>query len=461
MTLPAYPKYKPSGVEWLGEIPEKWSFERLNDVAELKTSNVDKKTVEGQEAVRLCNYVDVYYNDKITSDMEFMKASASSAEIEKFCLKKGDVVFTKDSESPFDIGISTLIDEDIDDLVCGYHLSIVHGLDNQLRGTYLFYALTAQPSVYQFTNAANGVTRFGLSQGGTKNIRIPFPSPNEQKAIANYLDQKTGQIDELIGKKKELIERLKEQRTAIITHAVTGKLPEARGLRPEDCGKMKDSGVEWLGDVPEQWGVVKLSFRYEVLLGKMLDDKKITGNFLGYYIRNTDVQWDCINTEDLPQMDFHPHEFDRYSVKKGDLIVCEGGEIGRCAIWGENEPCFYQKALHRLRPHNGGQDFPRFMYYLLCDAVSRERFSNATGKATIAHLPAETFRQYRFAYPPLDEQRSLVKYLDQKTGQIDGLVAKAEEAIQRLEEYRTAVITAAVTGKVKVDAASCRIANEQ
>jgi type I restriction enzyme S subunit len=452
MTLPAYPAYKDSGVEWLGEIPAAWSAERLNDIAILKTSNVDKKTVEGQDEVKLCNYVDVYYNDKITSELDFMKASATPSEFKKFSLSKGDVVFTKDSESPFDIGIPAVVAEDIDNLVCGYHLSIVQGMENKLIGVFLFYALVSEPSVCQFTLAANGVTRFGLTQQGTKNIRIPVPSLDEQQAIADYLDQKTGQIDSLIEKKKELIERLKEQRTAIITHAVTKGLPSEAaakaGLDPNP--PMKDSGIEWLGKVPEHWDAVKLSFRYEVQLGKMLDDKKITKDFLGHYIRNTDVQWDRINTDDLPQMDFRPHEVERYSVKKGDLIVCEGGEVGRCAIWSNDEPCFYQKALHRLRPHDHTQDLPRFMFYLLCDSVSRERFANATGKATIAHLPAETFRTYRFAFPPIEEQRVLIKYLDDKAGQIDRLIKKVHQAIQRLEEYRTAVISAAVTGKVKV-----------
>jgi len=108
MTLPAYSKYKNSGVEWLGEVPSSWNVERLNDIAALKTSNVDKKTVEGQEDVKLCNYVDVYYNDKITSKMEFMKASASLAEIKKFSLDKGDVVlpdgFEGASSSTFSTG---------------------------------------------------------------------------------------------------------------------------------------------------------------------------------------------------------------------------------------------------------------------------------------------------------------------------------------------------------------------
>jgi type I restriction enzyme S subunit len=127
----------------------------------------------------------------------------------------------------------------------------------------------------------------------------------------------------------------------------------------------KDSGVEWLGDIPAHWEVAPVYARYEVALGKMLDAKRLTGEFSGPYLRNVDVQWDKVNTDGLPEMDFAPWERDRYSVRPGDLLVCEGGEVGRTAIWrGEIEPCFYQKALHRVvrvplhgtrvsAPHNG------------------------------------------------------------------------------------------------------------
>ncbi len=213
---------------------------------------------------------------------------------------------------------------------------------------------------------------------------------------------------------------------------------------------MCDSGVEWLGEVPEHWKVAKLSYRHEVLLGKMLDDKNITGNYLGSYLRNTDVQWDRVNDYDLPKMDFRPDERVRYSVSKGDLIVCEGGEIGRCAIWEKETPCFFQKALHRLRPLDKAKDITRYMFYVLFDAVHQERFISEAGKATIAHLPAETFRQYRFAYPPYEEQLEVASYLDKQKEKYDRIEFRAEEQIEILQERRTALISAAVTGKIDV-----------
>jgi type I restriction enzyme S subunit len=252
MKYPVYERYKDSGVEWLVEVPENWSVERLFDIALINTSNVDKKVVEGQSPIKLCNYTDVYYNAKIHSGLEFMRSSASKIEIDKYRLFKNDVVITKDSESPFDIGVASFVCEDIDDLVCGYHLSIIKPMNKNLNGLFLYYALSCDLSAYQFCIAANGVTRFGLSYNALKNIKIPVPSVCEQKIIADFLCHKTAQIDRLIEKKQALIETLNEKRTALITRAVT------KGL--DESVLMKDSGVEWLGAVPAHWDVLRLRF---------------------------------------------------------------------------------------------------------------------------------------------------------------------------------------------------------
>ena len=290
----------------------------------------------------------------------------------------------------------------------------------------------------------NGILehRAAIGWDDIKGAYIPLPPKEDQKKILAFLDHETAKIDTLIEKQKRLIKLLKEKRQAVISHAVT------KGLNPN--AKMKDSGVEWLGEVPEHWGVCKLAFRYEVLLGKMLDDKKISGDHLGKYLRNTDVQWDHINFEDLPEMDFRPSEQKRYQVKKGDLLVCEGGDVGRCAIWDRSETCFYQKALHRLRPLKLESDHTRFMFYVLSNAVHQERFLAGANKATIAHLPAEAFRQYRFAFPSINEQMEIADYLNIKKRKFDALESKAEEQVRLLKERRSALISAAVTGKIDV-----------
>ena len=208
----------------------------------------------------------------------------------------------------------------------------------------------------------------------------------------------------------------------------------------------KDSGVEWLGDVPKDWTVCALSYRYEVQLGKMLDEKRITGEHLGPYLRNVDVQWGSVNVVDLPQMDFRDVDLVRFSLVPGDLLVCEGGEVGRAAIWkGEIEPCFYQKALHRLRCIQSRKDTAQFLYYVMFAAAKLGVFSGSEGKATIVHLPAEALRRYHFAFPSLPEQTTIATFLDRETEKIDALVEQQQRLIALLKEKRQAVISHAVT----------------
>jgi len=216
----------------------------------------------------------------------------------------------------------------------------------------------------------------------------------------------------------------------------------------------KDSGVEWLGEIPAGWDVAPVYARYEVALGKMLDAKRVTGECSGRYLRNVDVQWDRVNTEGLPEMDFAPWERDRYSVRPGDLFVCEGGEVGRTAIWrGEIEQCFYQKALHRVRPR-AEREVPRFFYYLMHMVASRGVFAGAGNQNTIDHLTATQLRHYRFPFAPGYEQRAIAAFLDRETARIDALVAKKERLIELLQEQRTALITRAVTKGLPAEAAA-------
>jgi type I restriction enzyme S subunit len=178
----------------------------------------------------------------------------------------------------------------------------------------------------------------------------------------------------------------------------------------------------------------------------MLDEKRITGDHLGPYLRNVDVQWGRINVADLPEMDFRDDDLGRFSLLPGDLLVCEGGEVGRAAVWnGEIEPCFYQKALHRLRPYRPRIDCPGFLFYAMVAAAKLGVFSGSEGKATIIHLPAETFRGYRFAFPPIDEQSAIAVFLDRETARIDALVEEQHRLIALLKEKRQAVISHAVT----------------
>jgi type I restriction enzyme S subunit len=314
---------------------------------------------------------------------------------------------------------------------------VVHSETHDFR--FAMYAM----QLVHFDLIANPGAVPSLNEGQIGNFKLAVPPVEEQSYIATFLDHETAKIDALIAEQQRLIELLQEKRQAVISHAVT------KGLNPD--APMKDSGVEWLGEVPEHWAVCSVGHRYEVRLGKMLDEKRVTGKHLGRYLRNTDVQWETINTEELPEMDFEPSEHERYSLREGDLLVCEGGEVGRSAIWQSQLPvCFYQKALHRLRPLDPSRDNPGYQLCIMRMACAKGVFEASSGKATINHLPGEAFKRYRFAYPPSHEQDAINEHLSRACRDICELQKQARSLVTKLQERRSALISAAVTGQIDV-----------
>lgn len=304
---------------------------------------------------------------------------------------------------------------------------------------FCFYALP----IFLPLNAAENI--YGaklLNQRLIQSAPLLAPPIDEQHAIATFLDRETAKIDTLIAEQERLIALLQEKRQAVISHAVT------KGVDPNV--PTKDSGVEWIGAMPAHWKLPPVADRYHVELGKMLDEKRVTGAHLTPYLRNINVQWDEVGTDELPQMDIAPHEAERYLVREGDLLVCEGGEIGRAAIWdGRITPCGYQKALHRLRAKRN-TEIPRFMLYTLRHAVTMGVFKANGNQSTIPHLTAQQLRRYRFPTPPVEEQRDIATYLDRETEALRKAESAAQAAVYLLAERRTALITAAVTGQIDV-----------
>ena len=214
---------KPSGVEWLGDAPAHWETRRLRTVIALRVSNVDKHTKDGETPVRLCNYMDVYYNHTITNDLPFIRATASASEIERFRLRSNDVVITKDSETWEDIAVPALVTEAGDDLICGYHLAILRP-NGVIEGPYLAKVLATPQIANQFHVSAQGITRYGITQNDILSAIVPLPPLNEQVAIVEYLDQATAGIDTAIARARRQIELMPEYRTRLIADAVTGQI---------------------------------------------------------------------------------------------------------------------------------------------------------------------------------------------------------------------------------------------
>ena len=312
------------------------------------------------------------------------------------------------------------------------------------------YSLDCRPAQTQKSLMGRGITIMHIYSRQLKYFWFPLPPLAEQAAIVRYLDYVDRRIRRYVSAKRKLIALLEEEKQAVINQAVT------RGLDPNV--RLKPSGVEWLGDVPEHWEVTALHHNYSQSLGKMLDSKRIKGDHLLPYLRNMDIQWDRINIDDLPMMDIPPSEYDRYTVRPGDLLVCEGGAVGRSALWsGELAICGFQKALHRLRPMRG--DVPRFMYYVLRTASNRDVFSDGH-VSTIAHLTGDKLRTHRFQFPPFHEQTAIVEYLGRATANIDAGIECSRRQIELLQEYRMRLIADVVTGKLDLREAAAQLPDE-
>jgi len=215
---------KDSGIEWIEEIPEEWIIKRLKFISRFDPSSVDRHQNEGELQVLICHYPEVYKNEKITKTTPLSEGSCNQQEFKKFRLKKDDVLITKDSETPDDIGVPAHVEDDMENAVCGYHLTQISSDKNQILGSFLFRFLQSSFANAYFEICANGVTRFGIGKDSIGSIVIPLPTIVEQKSIILFLDIQIGRINSLIKKTEIQIEKLQEFRQSLISDVVTGKI---------------------------------------------------------------------------------------------------------------------------------------------------------------------------------------------------------------------------------------------
>uniref|UniRef100_UPI003AF6567E restriction endonuclease subunit S n=1 Tax=Thiolapillus sp. TaxID=2017437 RepID=UPI003AF6567E len=279
------------------------------------------------------------------------------------------------------------------------------------------------------------------------NLPVTLPPTEEQSTIAAFLDEKTTQIDQLIEKKTRFIELIKEKRAALVTEAVTGKF-DARTGKP--YAEYKDSGVEWLGKVPAHWEVKPLKRGYSVKLGKMLQPvQQAPQDVLKPYLRASNIQPDGIYVSGVKEMWFSPLELGVLRLKYGDLLVSEGGDVGRSAIWRrELEEAYYQNSINRVRGLEGNNNY--YLNYLLSCIKESEAIDVICNRLSIAHLTTEKLNEIQILFPTAEEQSAIAAFLDEKTTQVDQLIEKTQQSIDLLKEKRAALITAAVTGKIDV-----------
>ncbi len=445
MTFQAYPGYKDSEITWIGDVPISWEVKPFKWLLSNNDGGVwgDDPTGEGDTFVLRSTDQTVDGNWKLTDPAP---RRLSAKEKASALLVEGDLVVTKSSGSSLHIGKTTLVTADIAKQGCCYgnfmqRLRVNSGFTPKLAW-YVMNNELARAQLDLLSNSTTGLANLNGTLIGE--ILLPVSSVAEQTQIARFLDHETARIDALIEKQQRLIELLKEKRQAVISQAVT------KGLDP--TVPMKDSGVEWLDEVPAHWDVVSTNYRYEIQLGRMLNEQRAQGDHLKPYLRVFDVQWNAINTTDLPLMDFPPEVQPMYRLKRGDLMVNEGGSyVGRSAIWrAELDECYYQKALHRLRPRDVKSDTAEFFLHVMEMATQQGVFVAGGNQTTIDHLTAEQLRQYRFAFPPLEEQLQIAEKITAVVSKIQNTTSEAQQLIGYLQERRSALISAAVTGKIDV-----------
>lgn len=419
-------KMKDSGVEWIGEIPEDWGLNKIGTLYEERNIKVSDQDYPPLSVTK----------QGVVPQLE-TAAKTDNGDNRKL-IKKNDFVINSRSDRRGSCGISEY------DGSCSLINTVLKPRHN-MHNRYYNYVFRSELFADEFYRWGNGIVDdlWSTKWDNMKRIYVPFPNIDIQHRIADFLDDKCGKIDRYIEKLQKIIDKLKEYKQAVITEAVT------KGLDPDV--PMKDSGIEWIGMIPEHWDVHKFCWDYNSSLGKMLDTKRVKGTFLFKYIKNTNVHWGSIDLNDLDEMDFDFSELDRYSLKPGDLMICEGGEIGKCAIIPNDFPknIFYQKALHRVRPVSDDSNNEFLFYVMFCMAKNNYFFSSSE-KATIAHLPGDTLNSLRIPFPPKKEQEILVQHLNDESSKIDCAIAKQTSIIEKLTEYKKSLIYEAVTGKMEV-----------
>jgi type I restriction enzyme S subunit len=230
---------KPSGIEWLGQVPAHWNVVLVKHVADVRFSGIDKHSHSHEQPVRLCNYTDVYKNDCITGDLDLMQATATRAEIARFSLREGDVILTKDSETPDDIGVPAWVPENLPGVVCAYHLGLLRPTPDRVGGEFLFRVIGSARISRQFHILATGVTRFALSKHDVKNAVLPLPPIGEQEAICQYITDQCAPIESAIKRAQDEIKLIREYRDRLIADVVTGQV-DVRGWVPGLNGVAND-----------------------------------------------------------------------------------------------------------------------------------------------------------------------------------------------------------------------------
>jgi len=452
VSFPRYPKYKDCGVEWLGEVPEHWEVKCLGHLCSKIGSG---KTPSGgaetylDEGIVFLRSQNVYDEGLFLDDVVYI-TEETDEDLRASRVLAGDILLNITGAS---LGRTCLVPNGLPQANVNQHVCIIRLTDLASRA-YIAQSMKSSWLRGQIANAQTGAAREGLNFAQIAKLALTIPPLPEQTAIAAFLDCETARIDALVAEQQRLIGLLKEKRQAVISHAVT------KGLNPHT--PLKPSGIEWLGDVPAHWRVGAIKY---FVLPKNGAIK--TGPF-GSHLTSSDMQSGTIkvyNQRSVIDGDFDSGdnfiseekfvELATFETFPGDLLITTRGTIGRAAILPQNaERGILHPCLLRLQPDNAHIE-TEFLKTLIQDSdLMKTQLSYLSNATTIEVIYSYTIASVIIPVPPVAEQHAIMEYLAHQTAKLDTLTTEAQRAIDLLQERRTALISAAVTGQIDVRASS-------
>ncbi|HEA3126468.1 restriction endonuclease subunit S [Aeromonas sobria] len=438
-----YPQYKDSGVEWLGVIPTHWSLHALKRTVSGCSNGIWGDEPNGEDDLIVLRVADFDRNKLTVSEDKLTYRSISEKERKTRLLKKGDLLIEKSGGGEKTlVGCVVIFDKDYSAVTSNFVAKMSPRktyCSNFLRYAFshLYAGRVNYPSIKQTTGIQN------LDSDSYLMEHFCFPDSSEQQTIAAFLDNETARIDRLIAQQQRLIELLKEKRQSVISHAVT------KGLNPN--APMKDSGIEWLGQVPEHWIVKPLRH-----LGYCQNGINIGAEAFGSGYPFVSYG-DAYKNRVLPEtgsglVQSTPEDRKRYSLLAGDVLFTRTSEtieeIGFASVCLKTiENASFAGFLIRFRPNSNDLDANYSKYYF-SNQLLRAFFIKEMNLITRASLSQDLLKTMPVVLPPRTEQKAIAEVLDEKSKRFDRLQQLGEEQIKILQERRTALISAAVTGKI-------------
>ncbi|MFT6599460.1 MAG: type I restriction enzyme S subunit [Alloalcanivorax sp.] len=437
MSMQQYENYKDTGNTWLGSVPSSWEVRRADFVIKSRKFQVGPSDLED---------VDVYHYAIPTVQSTGAGAIEEGESIDsgKLIINEPQVLVSKLNPRKATV---TIADPHAEYLtVASTEFVPLIPYDADLR--YIFYAWKSEKVTKRLSSFVQSVTRSHQRCDPADITKIPWawPSLNEQQKIAAFLDRKTAEIDALVDKKRRLLDRLAEKRTALITRAVT------KGLNPD--APMKDSGIEWLGEIPAHWDLPLLRYvadvRGGVTKGRKLPDLE---TIEVPYLRVANVQDGFLNLTDMKYIEILASELPLYSLKVGDVLMNEGGDndkLGRGAVWkGEIEPCLHQNHVFAVRPRISA--LSEWLALMTQSKYGKHYFWTTAKQSTnLASISSSNIKKLPVILPPEPERSEITEYVHRALNLFRLQDEKIRLAIEKLQEYRSALITNAVTGQIKV-----------